>query len=310
MRAVTVTRSGMPSLQEIPTPVAPVGGVLVDVRLCGLCGSDVERLRPGGVTDGQVLGHELVGVVREGPVPAGTRVALAHHVPCGRCEACRAGHEPLCETHRASHLEPGGFCERTAASAAHVAHALLPLPDGVSDLAGTFVEPLACVLRGLDRVGPVDRLLVVGAGSVGLLAAQAARARGVEATVLEPDPARQQRAALLGFQPPARPANAALVTAAPGLGDAVTHVADGGTVIVFAGGEPVSLDVDAVYRRELRLEGVRSATPAHLRAALALLATGAVEPEPLVDVVLPLEEFAEGVRRYRAREVLKVVFAP
>jgi L-iditol 2-dehydrogenase len=310
MRAVTVNPSGMPFLQEIPAPVAPPGGVLVDVRLCGLCGSDVERLRPGGVTDGQVLGHELVGTVREGPVPAGTRVALAHHVPCGRCAACRAGHEPLCEMHRASHLEPGGFCERTAASSAHVALALLPLPDRVSDLAGTFVEPLACVLRGLDRVGAVDRLLVVGAGSVGLLAAQAARARGAQVAILEPDADRAAGARELGFTPPHHPADAALVTAAAGLPEALSHVAAGRTVVVFAGGEPVTLDVDIVYRRELRLEGVRSATPAHLRAALALLATGGVDPEPLVGAVLPLEEFAEGVRRYREREVLKVVFAP
>jgi L-iditol 2-dehydrogenase len=212
--------------------------------------------------------------------------------------------------HRATHLEPGGFCERTAASAAHVESALLPVPDGVSDLAATFVEPLACVLRGLDRLGAAARILVVGAGSVGLLAAQAARARDAQVAVIDPDPRRLARARDLGFETPTTRADGALVTAAAGLGEALCAVADGGTVVVFAGGEPVTLDLDAVYRRELRLEGVRSATPAHLRDALGLLAVGAVEPAPLVDAVLPLEEFAEGVRRYRAREALKVVFAP
>src|SRR4051794_32398350 len=173
MLGVTVDRRGSPALRELPEPEAPPGGVLVGVRFCGLCGSDVEKLRPGGVAAGSVLGHELAGVVLAGALPAGTRVAVAHHVPCGTCAQCRAGHESLCPAFAASSLEPGGFCERTAASARHVAGAVLRLPDDVSDLAGTFVEPLACVLRGLAALPGQGPALVLGAGSVGLLAAQA-----------------------------------------------------------------------------------------------------------------------------------------
>ena len=117
MLAVTVTPGGSPALRELPSPTAPPGGVLVRVRACGLCGSDVEKLRPGGAAAGSVLGHEIAGVVVDGALPAGLRVALAHHVPCGACASCDAGHEPLCAAFVASALEPGGFCELTAASA-------------------------------------------------------------------------------------------------------------------------------------------------------------------------------------------------
>jgi L-iditol 2-dehydrogenase len=310
MLAVTVTPGGSPALRELPSPTAPPGGVLVRVRACGLCGSDVEKLRPGGAAAGSVLGHEIAGVVVEGALPAGLRVALAHHVPCGTCASCEAGHEPLCPAFVASALDPGGFCELTAASAGHVAHALLPLPDHVGDLAGSFVEPLACVLRGIEGL-PGDAV-VAGAGSIGLLAAQALRARGSHVRVIEPDPGRARRAAERGFAAPAggERFSGALLTAPAALPEALGLLAPGGALVLFSGGAEEPFDTDLVYRRELTVRGVRSSTPRHLREALALIASGAVECESLVDCVLGLDAFADGLARYLDRQALKVVFAP
>ena len=310
MLAVTVTPGGSPALRELPSPTAPPGGVLVRVRACGLCGSDVEKLRPGGAAAGSVLGHEIAGVVVDGALPAGLRVALAHHVPCGACASCEAGHEPLCPAFVASALEPGGFCELTAASAGHVAHAVLPLPDHVSDLAGSFVEPVACVLRGIEGL-PGDAV-VAGAGSIGLLAAQALRARGSHVRVLEPDPGRARRAAGRGFAAPGAGErfSGALLTAPAALAEALSLLEPAGTLVLFSGGAEEPFDTDLVYRRELTVRGVRSSTPRHLREALALIASGAVECESLVDCVLGLDAFADGLARYRSREALKVVFAP
>ncbi len=310
MLAVTVTPGGSPALRELPSPTAPPGGVLVRVRACGLCGSDVEKLRPGGASAGAVLGHEIAGVVVGGALPAGLRVALAHHVPCGACASCEAGHEPLCAEFVASALEPGGFCELTAASPAHVAHAVLPLPDHVSDLAGTFVEPLACVLRGIEGLG--GDALVAGAGSIGLLAAQALRAHGSQVRVLEPEPLRARRAAELGFEAPRTGERfaGALLSASAALPEALRLLAPGGELVLFSGGAEQALDVDRVYRGELVVRGLRSSTPRHLRAALALIASGAVDCDGLVDCVLGLEEFDDGLARYRSRRALKVVFAP
>jgi L-iditol 2-dehydrogenase len=310
MLAVTVTPGGSPALRELPSPIAPPGGILVRVRACGLCGSDVEKLRPGGAAAGSVLGHEIAGVVVEGALPAGMRVALAHHVPCGDCAFCLAGHEPLCAAYVASALEPGGFCELTAASHAHVAHATLPLPDHVSDLSGAFVEPLACVLRGIE--GLSGDALVAGAGSIGLLAAQALRAHGARVRMLEPEPARARRAAELGFEAPAPGERfaGALLSAAAAFPDALELLEPGGELVVFSGGGSQPLDMEIVYRRELTVRGLRSSTPRHLREALELIASGAVECESLVDCVLGLAAFDEGLARYMRRQALKVVFAP
>jgi L-iditol 2-dehydrogenase len=310
MLAVTVTPGGSPALRELPSPTAPPGGILVRVRACGLCGSDVEKMRPGGAAPGAVLGHEIAGVVVDGALPEGTRIALAHHVPCGDCAFCLAGHEPLCAVYLASALEPGGFCELTAASPEHVAQAALPLPHHVSDIAGSFVEPLGCVLRGIE--GMSGDALVAGAGSIGLLAAQALRARGAHVRVLEPEPGRARRAAALGFGPPAEGERfaGALLSAAAAFPDALPLLEPGGQLVLFSGGVSQPLDVELVYRRELVVRGLRSSTPRHLRDALALIASGAVECESLVDCVLGLEAFDEGLARYMRRQALKVVFAP
>lgn len=311
MLAVTVTRDGSPDLCELPAPATPSDGVLVRVLACGLCGSDVEKLARGEAGAGAVLGHELTGEVVDGVLPIGTRVALAHHVPCGTCALCRSGHEPLCPSFSASHLEPGGFCELTAASREHVEHALLPLSDAVGDLAATLVEPLACVLRGLEQL-PDGPVIVAGAGTIGLLAAKALHAQGAEVCVLETDPARARFAASLGIEAPAPEQRfaGAFLTAASAFPATCALLAQAGRIVVFAGGEPQPLDLDALYRRELSIVGTRSCAPRHLRAALALIESGAVEVESLIDCVLPLDAFADGLARYRERSVRKVVFRP
>ena len=312
MLAVTVTPGGSPALRELPSPTTPPGGVLVRVHACGLCGSDVEKLRPGGAPAGSVLGHEIAGVVVDGALPAGLRVALAHHVPCGTCARCLAGHEPLCPAFVASALEPGGFCELTAASSEHVAHAVLPLPDHVSDLAGSFVEPLACVLRGIEGLGGRGR--PGGRSGLDRPARRAGSACARRRTCGCWSRSRAERSA----QPssassplPRASASPARCCRRPGaFAAALPLLEPGGQLVLFSGGPVQPLDVEVVYRRELVVRGLRSSTPRHLREALALIAGGAVDCESLVDCVLGLDEFADGLARYRRREALKVVFAP
>ena len=123
------------------------------VLACGLCGSDVEKI--GSAPEGTVLGHEVVAEAD------GKRVALVHHQPCGACERCRAGHESTCAEFGAATIQPGGFAERVAALGGWV-----ELPDDVDDVLGSYAEPLACVLRGAERVPPGE-VLVLGGGFVG-----------------------------------------------------------------------------------------------------------------------------------------------
>jgi threonine dehydrogenase-like Zn-dependent dehydrogenase len=171
------------------------------------------------------------------------------------------------------------------------------LREDVSNALGTYVEPLACVLRAVEQL-PRGRVLVVGCGFVGRLFVEVLRRRGDDVFALEP---REERRCA---PEPAGPVVAAVLCAPAGGDDALAALEPGGTLLVFASGG--SIDLDAVYRRELTLEGSRSATPRHMEEAAALLAELSL-PEPLV---LPLERFAEGLERYRSGEALKVVFTP
>lgn len=256
---------------------------MLRVLACGLCGSDIEKI--GCAPEGTVLGHEVVAEAD------GKRVALVHHHPCGECERCRAGHESTCAEFAAATIRPGGFAERAVALGGWV-----ELPDEVDEVLGSYAEPLACVLRGAERVPPGE-VLILGGGFVGQLFAAVLRRRGDTVYVRDADPARS------GPEPPG--AVASVVVCAPGAGaDALSAVEPGGSILVFAAAG--ALDSGDVYRSEITVTGSRSATRRHMEEAVALLRELDL-PEPLV---LPLERFDEGLARYRNREALKVVFRP
>jgi L-iditol 2-dehydrogenase len=279
MRAVALDDGGQPTVVTVPEPDGP--GDPVRVLACGLCGSDVEKI--GRATAGTVLGHEVAAETADG-----RRVALVHHLPCGSCERCRAGHESTCERFGAATIVPGGFAERVRAVGGWT-----EVPDVLDDARATYAEPLACVLRAAERV-PRGRVLVVGRGFVGRLWEAVLERRGNEVFAVDLDPARAGRS-------PDGPVDAAVLCTGAPLPD---DVRPGGTVLVFAA--PGTVDLDSVYRRELTVVGSRSATPGRLAEALRLLPELDV-PEP---AVLPLERFAEGLDLYRRRQALKVVFTP
>jgi L-iditol 2-dehydrogenase len=280
VRAVVLNSSGQPELAELAEPEGPD---VLRVLACGLCGSDVEKI--GRAPEGTVLGHEVVAEAN------GERVALIHHRPCGECARCRAGHESTCEEFTAATIQPGGFAERVAALGGWV-----ELPDEVDDALGSYAEPLACVLRGAERVPPGE-VLVLGGGFVGRLFAAVLSRRGDTVYVRDADPARS------GPEPSG--AVHAVVVCAPGAGaDALEAVEPGGTVLVFA--DAGGLDAAEVYRREVTITGSRSATRRHMEEAVTLLPELDL-PEPLV---LPLDRFDEGLAAYRSRVATKVVFRP
>jgi L-iditol 2-dehydrogenase len=282
VRAVVLDAQGQPEVADVPEPEGP--GEIVRVRACGLCGSDVEKLGDPGRA-GQVLGHEVVADTADG-----RRVSLVHHHACGACPRCLEGHESLCERFAAPTIRPGGFAERVCAQG------WVELPDELDDVRGTMVEPLACVLRGA-RLVPPGRVLVVGHGFVGHLFAAVLRRRGDTVFAADSDPRRD------GPHPDG-PVDTTVLCGRGGMGTAVEAVRPGGTIVVFADAGPIP--AGAVYRRELTVAGVRSASPQSMTEAVALLPTLDL-PEP---VVLALEQFEEGLELHRRRDTLKVVFRP
>jgi len=309
-------------IEDDPDPRAGEGEVVARVLACGVCGSDVldswvARKVPA------VLGHELCAEVEEvgagvrGVAP-GDRIVVHHHAPCGECRRCRRGHETLCEQFRATRLYPGGFAERVRVPADLVGE-LLPVADELDAERATFVEPLACVLRAFDRCGldAGDSLLVVGTGTSGLLAVAAAHARAVDVVwVREPRPERLERALALGAE---RHGNelvdvAIVCTTKPAaIADGFAAVAPGGALCLYAPPDPgqaLGLDGHALYVGEVDVCASYSAGPRDMRAALTLIATGRVDPAPLITHRLPLERTGEALELARTGGAVKALVLP
>ena len=348
--AIEVAGPGQVRLARVAVPPPGPGELVLRMRGCGLCGTDLGKIgRPAAAggrgadpvkAAGAVrLGHEVVGEVESaGPgVSAfrpGERVVVGHHVPCGACRFCRHGSHSMCPQFRSTNLDPCGFAGRIRVPALNVAQAAFHVPDHLPDEAAIFVEPLGCVLRAVRRsdVQPGDRVAVAGAGAMGLLIAQAVQAAGGHALSLDLAAARLERARGLGIAAgldAARPdlagalrewtgdagLDAAILTAVtPALLAALlAALRDGGHLNLFAppgAPEPYGLDLAALYSRELAVRSTYSSTPVDLAHALDLLASGAVRADGLVTHRLPLERFAEGVELQRSGRALKVLFHP
>jgi L-iditol 2-dehydrogenase len=333
VRVAVYHGGGRVALEERPDPVAGAGELVVRVRACGLCGSDLM----GWYQDPRapvVLGHEPVGeVVSAGPgapVAVGERVHVHHHVPCMTCALCRAGRHTLCATFRATRIDPGGLAELIRVPAENARLDVLPVPDHVPDWAATLVEPLGCVVRGQRwaGVGPGSRVAVVGAGAMGLLEIAAARAAGaVAVAALDPREDRRALAAAAGAALPDGDGPEAVATALGGAADqvfvctsdpgaiaAALHLAGpAGVVQLFAPPRPgtaVPLDLGAVFFREVTIQSTYSAGPLDTRDALALLASGAIDAEAIVSHRLPLADVEEAFRLARSGEATKVVVEP
>jgi L-iditol 2-dehydrogenase len=269
-------------LEELPDPVAGLDETIVDVELCGVCGSDLHPLRgdAGPRRPPLILGHELVGTV---PGREGHFVAYPL-VTCGECESCRAGREHLCVNRGLLGLDRhGAFAERVAVPA----DALIPLPERLAPAQAVLVEPLATAVSALrqEEVAAGSELLVVGCGPIGLLTVFVARRAGARVTAVEPVAARRALATELG----AGTVHAALTDVAPGsagvvidavgaretVAGALTALRPGGRVAVVGLAHPAAeLPLAAMVRRGLAVRGHYAYTRADFEEALALLAEG------------------------------------
>ena len=230
MKVARTTTDGNLELAEAPAPAIDAGEALIELVCCGLCGTDLFKLAEAGRAAGEVLGHEVVGRViesRAARLEPGDRVVAPHHAPCGDCRLCRSGAETMCPRFAENLLDPGGFSERIRLRARAVERTVRKVPAELADDAAAFVEPAACVLRGIDRAGlagaargarwvrgssdplrtgragpagAAPEVAVVGAGSMGLLHLLVLRAEfpGARILVAEPDSGRRATALDLG----------------------------------------------------------------------------------------------------------------
>src|SRR5437660_10890699 len=193
VKAAVFRGNGRIAAEDWPRPTIGAGELLLRVRGCGLCGSDIAKIVAPDTRGPAVFGHEVVGDVLEAGegvagFAVGDRVVAAHHVPCRQCHYCRRGSESMCRAFKASNLDPGGFAEYVRVPPANVRHATFRIPEHLTDEEASFVEPLACCLRAVDRarVEAGDPALVVGLGSIGCLFTQLLARAG--AAVVGADP--------------------------------------------------------------------------------------------------------------------------
>jgi threonine dehydrogenase-like Zn-dependent dehydrogenase len=302
VKALRLYEPGRLSLEETADPLPGPEEVVLRVTHCAICRTDAKMWRMGhrDLIPPRIPGHELVG---EGP--DGLRYAVWPGIACGRCPACRGGAENLCPEMRiVGFHRDGGFAQRVAVPKA----GLLPVPPEVPGAVACLAEPLACAINGLDRAGVQngDRLLVLGAGPLGLLIGLAARFRGAEPAIRDVRPERltethefRERAGISADEGGAADFDAALNAAPDGstIGEGLARLRPGGRFCLFSGltsGEPPSLaDFNRIHYRQLTAAGAYGCTRDGMRKALQILAGCPTEAALLVEAEAGLSEVAD-----------------
>jgi (R,R)-butanediol dehydrogenase/meso-butanediol dehydrogenase/diacetyl reductase len=294
-------------------PSPPPGWVTVAVSYCGICGTDIEEYLHGpvvipttphpltGAYVPLVLGHEGAGtVVAAGSgsgIDIGTRVGLENSVGCGHCQACLSGNRQLCPDLAVMGLMMDG----ALAEAVNVpAYMCAPLPAGLPDEAGALAESLSVAVRAVRRAGTVAGVdvQVFGAGTIGLMAAQVARAAGARSVTLRDlSTARLGRGEAMGFEvaPPGGETGLAPVViectgSAAGFRDALAATAKSGTTVVVGVHEqPREVDLLKLLMDErLILASMSHSMNGDYIPAIELLNEGKVDFEPLITDRVPL----------------------
>ncbi len=326
-------------LEECERPEAGPGELLMRVEASGICGSDVMEWyrKPRAPL---VLGHEVAGVVEAAgdgvqDFAPGDRIATTHHVPCNECRYCRSGRQNICDMLHRTSFDPGGFAEYVRLPAINVRHGTFKLPDSIGFEEGSFVEPLACVVRGqrLAGVRPGESVAVLGSGISGILQIQMALANGA-ARVIATDvsearlDAARRFGAAAALQPGpdliqrVREANEGRLPervlvctgARPAFEQALGLVDGGGSILFFAPlppGETLNVDVNDLWKRGVSLVHSYAGPPDEMREALRLLEAREIDVASMVTHRVGLADTGEGFRLVvEAADSLKVIVEP
>lgn len=299
-----------------PAPVWDQQTAVVRVSLAGICNTDLEIVK-GYMEFRGVLGHELVGVVEEGPSGwLGQRVVAEINFGCGRCPLCRRGLQRHCPTRRVMGIAgaDGAFAEKVAVPVGN----LHRVPDGVADDAAVFTEPLAAAFEILEQVHvqPGMECVVLGDGKLGLLVAQVLFQAGAQVLAVGKHPAnldilrrRGINTVLYGhWNGAAADVVVDATGSSKGFAAAVAATRARGTVVLKSTvAESASLNLAPLVINEITVVGSRCGSFA---PALRALETHSVAVEPLISARLPLSDAAEALQRAASPGMLKVVLHP
>ena len=346
MKAVMVRAPMQFDLEDVPVPDVPEQGLLLGVKACGLCGSDLRTLRSGHrkVVFPWVIGHEICGVVAQvgpgyqGRWQIGDLLAVGPPAYCGVCEFCLNGQYEFCEGYlEIAQAWPGGFAEYVAIPEECVKLGAIELvPDGLEPVFAAVVEPISSCINAQEKgkVGLGDTVVIIGSGPIGCIHISLARARGAD-KVFVADIVDDRLKLAEPFEPDAtinvsrvdlveevrrltndRGADV-VVTATPASiaqVQAVEMAKKGGRILLFGGlpkdNSKPGVDMNIVHYNALHLIGTTTFAPRHFRLALKLVASGRIPADKLVTCRFPLSEFKQGARMALEGKVLKAVFLP
>ena len=325
--------------EDLPIPEISDNEVLIKMLACGLCGTDIQKIRGDSVNKPTVLGHEVVGeIVKKGKnvskFEIGDRVITAIHVPCFTCHYCNKGHYTICEQFRTNNIDPGGFAEFIRIPELHLNHLTHKVSNNVTDEEATLIEPIACCLHGLKQadIRPNDSVLIMGAGTIGILHAQLAKIKGANKVIVsDMSEFKLQKALKVGcdYAINIKEKNIIdevnkitdgqgvdVIVIAAGVSslvaDAVNMVRRAGKIIVFSGFDKnklVTLDVSRFFKDEISIIGTYSVTPYEFPEALDLLEKRKLNTEEMITHVYPLKKLSEAIdiSTNPEQSVLKVI---
>jgi L-iditol 2-dehydrogenase len=326
-------------VEEQDVPVVGENDVLIKVMASGICGSDLMewyRIKRAPL----VLGHELAGEIVEvgknvAQFKAGDRVFATHHVPCDECVYCLSGHTTACQVFQEkNNFAPGGFSQLLKVTGRSVQTGILKLPDNVSFETGTFIEPLATVVRAMRTIGltPGDSVMIYGSGLAGILFVKLAKALGAGVVIVSDISAyRLEMAKKAGadfvvqsqenvpefiVQNNGRLVDKVVIcTGATSAAEAALSSVDrGGTILFFAvaqPGETIAVDFNPFWRNGISFKTCYGAAPVDNRQALELLRCGSVKVSDMITHRYSIEEIGTAfTAAAQSSGVLKVLIEP
>lgn len=334
------------SVIDVELPKIKDDEILIKVYACATCGTDAKIFHHGHqrLTPPQIIGHEIAGQVTEigkniTKTKVGDRVQVIAAIPCGDCWTCNQGKMTICRNQLSMGYQfPGGFAEyMIIPKEVVVVDGVNKIPDNVSYDEASVTEPLACAINAqeLVKVTKGDVVLVMGAGPIGCLHVQLARANGatkvfladinagrlkLSADVVKPDAAidmskedivKKSLELTDGIGP------TVVITAAPAgqaQEQAISLVAPGGRISFF-GGLPkdkpfINCDSNLVHYKELFLVGANGSSPHHNKMALEMISSGKVRVKDLITHRVPLSEVNKAIDAVLSGEAIKVVINP
>ncbi len=340
LKAVLLKNTGRVAVEELVPPRLERGDILVEMKVCGLCGTDVEKMHGQYTASKPVLGHEAAGVVADvgegaDDFKVGDRIFPHHHTPCYNCHFCRQGSETMCTEYRSSNLDPGGFSEYFRVPSWNIRQGgVLKLAEDVSFEEASFIEPIGCCIRGLSRcrVSEGDSVLVVGAGPMGLTHLQLLKDIGAKVLVSDINKMRLAFAEDQGAygiyaagdvdvpssvrgDTGGRGVDVAMVASGSpkAIVQALKAVRKGGTVCLFGVpivGSVLDYDFSDIFNSEVSIISSYGATEAETKAALKMIEERKVNPASLITHRFRLEEFEDAVETAMRGDGMKIIIAP